>query len=72
VFDKRPPTEPPYAKHERYSKELEQQVAIQKANNEALKQEKDVLERLEQIQLAEESVNTKLNFLRCFHNILAI
>lgn len=57
VFDKRPATEPTCVKQEHYSKELEKQLSKQKAHMEALTQEKDVLERLEQIQLAEESFN---------------
>eukprot|EP00118_Oscarella_pearsei_P004142 m.17224 g.17224 ORF g.17224 m.17224 type:complete len:655 (+) comp27390_c0_seq2:80-2044(+) len=59
VFDKRPATEPSYARQLRYSQELAGQMNAHKSGRESLRKETDILERLEQIQLAEELADSR-------------
>ncbi|EMP35025.1 Coiled-coil domain-containing protein 81, partial [Chelonia mydas] len=64
VFVKRPPSPPPYAKQEEYSQDLLKQMEDKKEKEAKLKQDKELMDRLEQVQLAEELAAQRAKYLK--------
>ncbi|XP_030414743.1 coiled-coil domain-containing protein 81 isoform X1 [Gopherus evgoodei] len=64
VFVKRPPSPPPYIKQEEYSQELLKQMEEKKEKEAKLKQDKELMDRLEQVQLAEELAAQRAKYLK--------
>uniref|UniRef100_A0A8C3RL04 Coiled-coil domain containing 81 n=1 Tax=Chelydra serpentina TaxID=8475 RepID=A0A8C3RL04_CHESE len=64
VFAKRPPSPPPYPKQEEYSQDLLKQMEEKKEKETKLKQDKELMDRLEQVQLAEELAAQRAKYLK--------
>ncbi|KAL7983227.1 hypothetical protein Chor_000103 [Crotalus horridus] len=54
IFEKRPPSSTPHEKQEEYAQHLDKQLESRKAREAKQKQEQDFIDRLQQVQLAEE------------------
>ncbi|XP_038234594.1 LOW QUALITY PROTEIN: coiled-coil domain-containing protein 81 [Dermochelys coriacea] len=64
VFVKRPPSPPPYAKQEEYSQDLLKQMEDKKEKEAKLKEDKELMDRLERVQLAEELAAQRAKYLK--------
>ncbi|KAM4797003.1 coiled-coil domain-containing protein 81 [Rhinophrynus dorsalis] len=64
IFQKRPLTPPAFLKQEQYYQCLRRQMAEKKIKEETSKQDKDLMDRLEQAQLAEALASQKAKFLK--------
>uniref|UniRef100_A0A8C8S6F8 Coiled-coil domain containing 81 n=1 Tax=Pelusios castaneus TaxID=367368 RepID=A0A8C8S6F8_9SAUR len=64
LFVKRQPSPPPYIKQEEYSQNLLKQMDEKKEKETKLKQDKELMDRLEQVQLAEELAAQRANYLK--------
>ncbi|XP_067424751.1 coiled-coil domain-containing protein 81 isoform X2 [Emydura macquarii macquarii] len=64
VFVKRQPSPPPYIKQEEYSQELLKQMDEKREKETKLKQDKELMDRLEQVQLAEELAAQRAKYLK--------
>uniref|UniRef100_A0A8C6X5M6 Coiled-coil domain containing 81 n=1 Tax=Naja naja TaxID=35670 RepID=A0A8C6X5M6_NAJNA len=60
IFEKRPPSSTPHEKQEEYAQLLDKQLETKKARDAKQKQEQDFIDRLQQVQLAEEGILTHL------------
>ncbi|MEE6473057.1 hypothetical protein FKM82_009833 [Ascaphus truei] len=64
IFQKRPLTPPPLLKQEHYYQSLTKQVTDRRDKEARVKQDKELLERLEQVQLAEELAAQRAKYLK--------
>ncbi|XP_026536266.1 coiled-coil domain-containing protein 81 [Notechis scutatus] len=64
IFEKRPPSSTPHEKQEEYAQHLDKQLETKKARDAKQKQEQDFIDRLQQVQLAEELAAQRAKYLR--------
>ncbi|XP_042312925.1 coiled-coil domain-containing protein 81 [Sceloporus undulatus] len=64
IFEKRPPSSTPHEKQEAYAQQLEKQLSDKAAREMKEKQDQDLIERLELMQLAEELAAQRAKFLK--------
>uniref|UniRef100_A0A8C7DS88 Coiled-coil domain containing 81 n=1 Tax=Naja naja TaxID=35670 RepID=A0A8C7DS88_NAJNA len=64
IFEKRPPSSTPHEKQEEYAQLLDKQLETKKARDAKQKQEQDFIDRLQQVQLAEELAAQRAKYLR--------
>ncbi|XP_070800132.1 coiled-coil domain-containing protein 81 [Pituophis catenifer annectens] len=64
IFEKRPPSSTPHEKQEEYAQHLDKQLECRRARDAKQKQEQDFIDRLQQVQLAEELVAQRAKYLR--------
>ncbi|KAM3837474.1 coiled-coil domain-containing protein 81 [Vipera latastei] len=64
IFEKRPPSSTPHEKQEEYAQHLDKQLECKKAREAKQKQEQDFIDRLQQVQLAEELVAQRAKYLK--------
>ncbi|KAK9402538.1 coiled-coil domain-containing protein 81 [Crotalus adamanteus] len=64
IFEKRPPSSTPHEKQEEYAQHLDKQLESRKAREAKQKQEQDFIDRLQQVQLAEELAAQRAKYLK--------
>ncbi|XP_013920714.1 PREDICTED: coiled-coil domain-containing protein 81 [Thamnophis sirtalis] len=64
IFEKRPSSSTPHEKQEEYAQHLDKQLESRKAREAKQKQEQDFIDRLQQVQLAEELAAQRAKYLR--------
>ncbi|XP_058041612.1 coiled-coil domain-containing protein 81 [Ahaetulla prasina] len=64
IFEKRPPSSTLHEKQEEYAQHLDMQLECRKARDAKHKQEQDFIDRLQQVQLAEELAAQRAKYLR--------
>ncbi|XP_063161967.1 coiled-coil domain-containing protein 81 [Candoia aspera] len=64
IFEKRPPSSTPHEKQVEYAQHLDKQLETKKSREAKQKQEQDFIDRLQQIQLAEELAAQRAKYLK--------
>ncbi|KAJ7320046.1 hypothetical protein JRQ81_019557 [Phrynocephalus forsythii] len=64
IFEKRPPSSTPHQRHEAYAQQLDKQIEDRVAKEKKQKRDQDLLDRLEQVQLAEELAAQRAKYLK--------
>ncbi|KAM6448141.1 coiled-coil domain-containing protein 81 isoform 1-T1 [Liasis olivaceus] len=64
IFEQRPPSSTPHEKQEEYAQHLDKQLESRKARETKQKQEQDFIDRLQQVQLAEELAAQRAKYLK--------
>ncbi|XP_070605671.1 coiled-coil domain-containing protein 81 isoform X2 [Erythrolamprus reginae] len=64
IFEKRPTSSTPHEKQEEYAQHLDKQIESRKAREAKQRQEQDFIDRLQQVQLAEELAAQRVKYIR--------